>query len=137
MFFDTMSASSDTYLQALAKITKDRMDRARETTIDDTRRIQLLMQYADKHSVTSFDWMFEKDSTGNKSGNYVSKINQALFNEEKAALLKRLDEKYGENPKGSDAKAKIAEFRDWLKENASDNDANIPKDIEKYHSKAW
>lgn len=137
MFFDTMSASSDTYLQALAKITKDRMDRARETTIDDTRRIQLLMQYADKHGITKFDWMFEKDSKGNKSGNYVSKINQALFDEEKADLMKRLDEKYGEKPKGPDARAKITEYREWIEENASADDANIPKDIEKYRSKEW
>lgn len=137
MFFDTMSASSDTYLQALAKITKDKVDRARHMTIDDTRRIQLLMQYADQHGVNTFGWIFERDSKGNKSGNYVSRINQALFDEEKAALLKRLDEKYGENPKGVDARAKISEFREWIKENASADDANVPKDIEKYHNKAW
>lgn len=137
MFFDTMSASSDTYLQALAKITKGKMDKAREDTIDDVRHIQLLMQYADKHGVTSFDWMFEKDSKGNKSGNYVSAINQAKFNEEKEALLKRLDKKYGENPKGKSAKEKIKEFRNWIKENASADDANVPKDIEKYRSKEW
>ena len=93
MFFDTMSASSDVYLQAIAKITKDRMDRAREDTIDDTRRIQALMQYADKHNITTFEWMFERDSKGNKSGNYLSKINQALFDEEKAAFLAQLDKK--------------------------------------------
>lgn len=137
MFFDTMSASSDTYLQALANITKDRMDKARETTIDDSRRIQLLMQYADKHGITTFDWMFEKDSKGNKSGNYVSRINQALFDEEKAALIERLNSKYGENPKGADARAKISEFKQWLAENASEDDANVPKDIDKYHSRAW
>lgn len=137
MFFDTMSASSDTYLQALANITKDRMDKARETTIDDSRRIQLLMQYADKHGITTFDWMFEKDSKGNKSGNYVSRINQALFDEEKAALIEGLNSKYGENPKGADARAKISEFKQWLAENASEDDANVPKDIDKYHSRAW
>lgn len=137
MFFDTMSASSDTYLQALAKITKGKMDKAREDTIDDVRRIQLLMQYADKHGVTSFDWMFEKDSKGNKSGNYISRINQAKFDEEKDALLKRLDKKYGENPKGKEAKEKIKEFRAWIEENASADDANVPKDIEKYRSKEW
>lgn len=137
MFFDTMSASSDVYLQAIAKITKDRMDRARESTIDDTRRIQALMQYADKHNITTFEWMFERDSKGNKSGNYLSKINQALFNEEKAAFLAQLDEKYGQNPNGQNSKDKINAFREWLKENASPDDANIPKDIPKYHNQAW
>lgn len=137
MFFDTMSASSDVYLQAIAKITKDRMDRAREDTIDDTRRIQALMQYADKHNITTFEWMFERDSKGNKSGNYLSKINQALFNEEKAAFLAQLDEKYGQNPNGQNSKDKINAFREWLKENASPDDANIPKDIPKYHNQAW
>ena len=137
MFFDTMSASSDVYLQAIAKITKDRMDRAREDTIDDTRRIQALMQYADKHNITTFEWMFERDSKGNKSGNYISKINQALFNEEKAAFLAQLDEKYGKNPNGQNSKDKINAFREWLKENASPDDANIPKDIPKYHNQAW
>lgn len=137
MFFDTMSASSDVYLQAIAKITKDRMDRAREDTIDDTRRIQALMQYADKHNITTFEWMFERDSKGNKSGNYLSKINQALFNEEKAAFLTQLDEKYGQNPNGQNSKDKINAFREWLKENASPDDANIPKDIPKYHNQAW
>ena len=51
--------------------------------------------------------------------------------------MKRLDEKYGENPKGPNARAKITEYRAWIEENASADDANIPKDIEKYHSKAW
>ena len=137
MFFDTMSASSDVYLQAIAKITKDRMDRARESTIDDTRRIQALMQYADKHNITTFEWMFERDSKGNKSGNYLSKINQALFEEEKAAFLAQLDKKYGQNPTGQNSKDKIAAFREWLKENASPDDANIPKDIPKYYNQAW
>ena len=137
MFFDSMSASSDLYLQALAKITKSKMDIARETTIDDVRRIQLLMQYADKHGINTFEWIFERDSKGNKSGNYVSKLNTALYAEDKAAMLKRLDEKYGENPKGKEAKAKIKEFREWIRENADSEDANKPRDIEKYRSKEW
>jgi len=46
--------------------------------------------------------MFEKDSKGNKSGYYISDegYNRALYNEAEEAIIKELNEEYGENPSG-------------------------------------
>jgi len=47
--------------------------------------------------------MFEKDSKGNITGDYISEINTGLYNEKYRDLIAELEQKYGKNPVGVDA----------------------------------
>ena len=84
------------------------------------REIWALRQEAENAGITTFDWMFERDSNGRKTGNYVSAVNYGKFDEARKALEDRLDEKYGVNPTGEDAKKKIAERTAWRKDNCTE-----------------
>jgi hypothetical protein len=46
--------------------------------------------------------MFERDSKGNLTGNYISEINYGLFKENLRSMYKSLNDKYGKNPIGDD-----------------------------------
>ena len=117
-WLDSMADSSDTLLQLFDSAVKSAKDKARLETIKGIREIEALRIEAESKGITSFDWMFEKDSDGNLSGNYISKVNQAQFEKDYKDFLEYLDTKYGKNAKGESAAKKIKERNDWLDENA-------------------
>ena len=119
LWLDSMADSSDTLLQAFDNVVKEAYHSARLKTIEDiNHKILVLRNKFEKAGITSFEWVFEKDSDGHKSGNYISEINHAEFAKDLKNLYKRLDEKYGKHPKGKDLKQKILEKTLWLKENS-------------------
>lgn len=112
-WLDSMGTSSDTMLRVLDKIVKDAKDKAREQTIKDIRKIQALMQEFQQAGITDYEWMFEVDNQGKKTGNYITKYNIGQYQQDEKAFLKALDEKYGKITKGENAKKKIAEKIAW------------------------
>lgn len=117
-WLDSMADSSDTLLQLFDAAVKSAKDKVRFETIKGIREIEALRIEAESKGITTFDWMFEKDSDGNLSGNYISKVNQAQFEKDYNDFLEYLDNKYGKNAKGEDAVNKIRERTEWLDENA-------------------
>ena len=72
--------------------------------------------------------MFERDSKGNLSGNYISEINQALFKEKVREMFKSLNEKYGKNPVGENAEKYKKERQAWFDTNMEIvNGKKVPK----------
>ena len=117
-WLDSMGDSADVLLQVFDQVVKQTKDSARLKTIDSIREISSLRDEAEKAGIKSFDWMFETDSTGNKSGNYIQPVWYAEFYRQLRDFEKQLDEKYGKNPRGQEATNKIAEKDAWLEENA-------------------
>lgn len=125
-WLDSMGQSSDILLQLFDKVVKQQKDAARNKTIDDIRTIVSLRQEAEKAGITDFEWMFEKDSEGKKSGRYIQEVNVAEFNRAFNEFEKSLDEKYGKNAIGKDAVAKNKEISDWFKRNTDPEDETSP-----------
>lgn len=119
-WLDAASDSGDALIQLFDKAIKYYKDQARLDTMKYMREIWALRQEAERAGITTFDWMFERDSNGIKTGNYVSAVNYGKFDEARKALEDRLDEKYGVNPTGEDAKKKIAERTAWRKDNCTE-----------------
>ena len=117
-WLDSMGDSSDVLLQMFDKVVKDSKDAARAKTIDTIREIVKLRQEAEAAGITSFEWMFEKDSKGKKSGDYIRAVDFAKFYESFHNMEDELNKKYGKNPSGINATRKIAERQAWLKEYA-------------------
>ena len=117
-WLDSMGDSADVLLQVFDQVVKQTKDQARFKTIDSIREISLLRDEAEKAGIKSFDWMFETDATGKKSGNYIQPVWYAEFYRQLRDFEKQLDEKYGKNPRGQEATNKIAEKDAWLEENA-------------------
>lgn len=118
MWLDSMADSSDVLLQLIDAAVKSAKDEARFETMDLFREIWALRDEFEQSGITNFEWMFEKDSNGDKSGNYISAINYAQFELEKQEMLDSLEEKYGKNPKGEDAKNYVRERDEWYEVHA-------------------
>jgi len=133
-WLDAMGDSADTLLQLFDAAVKEAKDKARLQTIHNIQDIQKLRMDAEAMGITDFDWMFETDSEGNKTGNYISGINYGQYEKDKKDFMQSMEEKYGANPTGVEALAKINEIKNWHKEHsASIWGTTIPKS-EKYQN---
>lgn len=112
-WLDGMGDSSDILLRTFDKVVKNAKDKARIASLREIKQIQNLMLEAENKGITSFDWMYEKDSEGNLTGNYVSEYNIGQYLKDEKAMRAALDKKYGVNPSGEAMTKKIAERRNW------------------------
>lgn len=110
----TMSNSGDLLLQMFDEVVKKAKANARYETIEDLKQITRLMLKAEEMGITSFDWMYEKDSEGHKTGNYISAINAGQYEKDREEFLQMLEEEYGLNPTGKQAKEKRAKRKAWM-----------------------
>lgn len=117
-WLQSMEESSDILLKVFDLISKKAKAKARHSTIKSIQKIQAWMKKAESLGYTDFEWMFEHDSEGNKTGNYISETNIGEFEHQLDLFLKNLDAKYGKNPSGEQAKKKIAEKNAWLEANS-------------------
>jgi hypothetical protein len=75
-WLDSMADSADTLLQLFAAVVNKAKTKVRLDTINDFKEIFALRNKAENQGITSFDWMFERDDNGNKTGKYLSPVNQ-------------------------------------------------------------
>lgn len=116
-WLDSMADSSDYMIKILDQAIKDSKDNARLKTIDIMKELQSAHMKLEKSGIKDTDWMFEVDSNGNKTGNYISEINHSLYKENMRNMFNSLNEKYGRNPVGKDAISYNSERSKWFREN--------------------
>ena len=114
----SMGNSSSIILQLFDKAVKNAKDKARLKTMKIIREIWKIRDNAEKRGITSFEWMFEKDAEGHKTGNYISKFNQGRFKKEEKEMKEGLIKKYGKHPIGEDARNMQAERKAWYDSHA-------------------
>ena len=116
-WLDSMADSSDYMLKIMDQAVKKSKENARLSTIEVMKEIQKATLELEKAGIKGTDWMFERDSKGNLSGDYISEINHALFRERMREMFKGLNEKYGKNPIGEDAQRYKADRQAWFDAN--------------------
>lgn len=127
-WLDSMADSSDYMLKVMDQAVKKSKEQARLRTIDVMKQLQAATIKLEKAGIKNTDWMFERDSKGNLSGNYISEINQALFKEKVREMFKSLNEKYGKNPVGENAEKYKKERQTWFDANMEIvNGKKVPK----------
>ena len=127
-WLDSMADSSDYMLKIMDQAVKKSKEQARLRTIDVMKQLQAATSKLEKAGIKNTDWMFERDSKGNLSGNYISEINQALFKEKVREMFKSLNEKYGKNPVGENAEKYKKERQAWFNANMEIvNGKKVPK----------
>lgn len=116
---DSMADSSDPILQSADLASKYVKENARLKFIEVSKEIQKWRMKAESFGITDFEWMFEKDSFGNKTGDYISEVNHHQFLKELKEMEASLDELYGKNPKDKESiQAKAKERGAWLSSHA-------------------
>ena len=122
----SMGNSSSIILQMFDKAVKNAKDKARLKTMQSIRDIWKIRDNAEKRGITSFEWMFERDAEGHKTGNYISRYNHGKFKKEEEEMKKGLIEKYGKHPIGEDARKMQAERKAWYDSHAEFDIFNHP-----------
>lgn len=116
-WLDSMADSSDYMLKLFDQAVKKSKENARLDTIEVQKQIEAATIKLEQAGYKNAEWMFEVDDEGNKTGNYISEINQGLFKKKVAEMYKRLEKKYGKNPTGENAIKFIQERDAWYNEN--------------------
>ena len=115
----SMGESSSVLLQLFDKVVKNAKDKTRLNTIHNIRDIWKLRESAEKRGITDFEWMFEKDADGHKTGNYISLYNHGQFKDDEEKMLRDIKEKYGEHPIGENFKRAFLERKAWYETHAT------------------
>lgn len=127
-WLDSMADSSDYMLKVMDQAVKKSKEQARLRTIDVMKQLQAATIKLEKAGIKDTNWMFERDSKGNLSGNYISEINKVLFKEKEREMFKSLNEKYGKNPIGENAEKYKKERQAWSDANMEIvNGKKVPK----------
>lgn len=116
-WLDSMADSSDYMLKLMDQAVKKSKEKARLETIRIKKELQSAAIKLEQAGIKDTEWMFEKDSKGNKSGNYISQINHAMFRERMREMYARLNDKYGRNPVGEDLINYNKERKEWFEAN--------------------
>lgn len=74
-----------------------------------------LMNKFEEMGIKSYEWMFDKDDDGNKSGRYISPVKYAQFQKDYRQELQYLTDKYGTDLSGDAAKKYNKELSEWRK----------------------
>lgn len=116
---DSMADSSDPILQSVDLASKYVKEEARLKFIELSKEIQKWRMKAESLGITTFDWMFEFDSMGKKTGDYISEVNEHQFLADLEELDRELNEEFGINPKSKeDIQAKATKRGKWLSQHA-------------------
>lgn len=118
-WLQALGDSNDHILQGVNILIEEKETKTRLESIDFINKCHIFREHAEAAGITNFEWMFEHDSEGNKTGNYISPVNYGQFDIDMKKFLADLDERYGKNPTGDNAKAKIAEKEQWLSSHAA------------------
>lgn len=113
-WLDSMADSSSYVLKIFDQAVKKAKGNARLTTIDDKKEIEAAAIRLEQAGIKDTAWMFERDSDGNLTGEYISEIDYNLFREDVKRLYRDLRDKYGDNPVGANLAAYNRERTEWF-----------------------
>ena len=116
-WLDSMADSSDYMLKVMDQAVKKSKEQARLRTIDVMKRLQAATIKLEQAGIKDTEWMFERDSNGNLTGNYISEINFGEYIKRKKEMKAMLRSKYGTNPIGEDAENYKKEEKEWYSKN--------------------
>lgn len=125
-WLDPMSDASNLILQLIDAAVKEQKTQSRLQTIDQMRDIMDLMQRFDNAGIKTFEWMFDVDSDGNKSGKYISPVKFAEFQKDYRDQQAYLREKYGTDLSGEAAKNYNKEMAEWRKKHCINEFSTSP-----------
>ena len=133
----SMGNSSSVILQAYDFKVKEAKDKIRHRTNKDIRKIWKLRDDAERRGITSFDWLYERDREGHKTGNYISEYNYGQYNKDKREMEENLVKKYGKTPVGKALAEAKAEAKAWYDAHAIMPEFGAPIPNDTYRNPAY
>ena len=94
-WFTSMAENPDALLTLTDKLVKDKILAAQMETLDDMRDLYDMDDKLKNAGIPDTEFVYEKDSDGNLTGNYVTEINEKQFNDAKKAFYEQLHKDLG------------------------------------------
>lgn len=136
-WLNSMANASNYTLRLFDSASKVQHNKARLKTVNDQREIVHIAQVLEEKGIKDAKWMFEKDSKGNLTGNYIDRLNWGQFNINRKEFEEQLNKDYPDPNIGDNART-IREKREaWVADNTEVIDGlKIPKMI-RYKNDAY
>lgn len=126
VWLDSAAESNDIIIKLTDSIIKKYKEKSRNDVLSLRKRIHAAAQKLRDAGIANEDFMFEKDSKGSYTYNYVSEIQWSKFKEAQREMYRRVEQKYGKEPIGEDINRRNMEISKWYKENT--NEQHLPND---------
>ena len=108
-WMDSLVETSDPILQAVGLLLHKQQTEAKNNFNDLSKQVLQWMQDAEKAGITDFEWMFERDKDGNKTGYYIRERNEYQFLKDREEFLKELNKNI---PNKSTERSSV--MKDWF-----------------------
>lgn len=101
-WLDSMADSGDIILQLIDQATKDQKNKARFKALQAQKIVEAaVLKYRHDSGSNSLEWMFEKKSNGDKTGNYISRIDFGKYYDALNNYKEQLKKDYGADLSGA------------------------------------
>lgn len=134
-WLNSAGESSSFILKAFDQSYKEQKDNARRKTQKLYKRLAERTQKLRDAGYTDQSFMFELDEHGNKSGYYVSEIDNGAYNRAKTDFHNQLLQILGHSPSFAENEWIAQYMRDWVANN-TDSISGEPR-LDLYESKQW
>lgn len=125
-YLDSAADCRDPFINLIDHAVKVQKESDRLDIIKDIKEIQKAGEIFLKSGSQDFEWMFEKDADGNKTGRYIRKIDNEKYSAAYKAMLQEALRKYGSHPEGEAAVQQMEFINNWIKDNR-DSTTRKPK----------
>lgn len=137
-WLDGANESADPIVRLTDAAVKEAKNKVQRRTMEFVRRIQQLMLEAEKRGIKNFEWAYEKDANGKKTGTYISPVAVSSFKAAYDSEVARLNFLYGKNPQDpTQRSAKLRELNDWERANGVFVDGQLVPNPDKWPSTAY
>ena len=139
LWLDAARDSRSFILQAYDKAIKIAKEKSRMKTLETMRDLMAAQKKLEKAGIKDTDWMYEKDSNGKLTGNFVTEWEEFRVRKDRNSFYEALNKKYGDRSKLSQAQKELRnqEIKEFERSLYLHRDASVTIYNPKYSSKAY
>lgn len=117
LWLDSASDSSSYIVSILDQAIKKSKNEARLKTIEMSKRIDIFIKKYEQLGITDYEFAFEVDENGNKTGKYKKPTDYTNYVQAKMHQFKQVRAKYGTRPTKQQWQQIRAEHEEWVNDN--------------------
>lgn len=118
-WLDSAADSGDYMIKVIDQMVKKQKHTARLEALDFRKRLEAIGIRAEQAGITDYEWMFEHDAEGHKTGRYIGQYRFKEWYDKKKAFWDQINKKYP-NPQNlteAQQKERKREINEWYAEN--------------------
>ena len=123
-YLDSAADSNNYMIKILDQIVKKAKNKARLDTIELSKKLERAHMEMEKAGITDTKWIYEHDSEGNLTGNFITRHNLGQYRKDARAFMKDLNERYKDEKDPEKLQKKKAEKDAWFDSHNPNREGN-------------